>query len=49
MRSKKALYNIISSAFLQVITVICGFIVSKLIISNYGSNINGLVSSITNF
>lgn len=49
MRSKKALINIISSLGLQVITLICGFIVPKLIISNFGSNINGLVTSITQF
>lgn len=49
MRSKKALINIISSLCLQVITLICGFIVPKLIISNFGSNVNGLVTSITQF
>ena len=49
MRSKKAIINICTSLFLQVITVICGFIVPKLIIGNYGSNVNGLVTSITQF
>lgn len=49
MRSKKALINVISSVGLQVVTIICGFIIPKLIISNFGSNVNGLVQSITQF
>ncbi|MBQ7410440.1 MAG: hypothetical protein IJW20_03550 [Clostridia bacterium] len=49
MRSKKALKNIFLALMLQFITVICGFIVPRLIIENYGSDVNGLVSSITQF
>ena len=49
MRSKKAIKNIILSLILQIITIICGFIVPKLIISTYGSSVNGLISSITQF
>lgn len=49
MRSKKAIINIISSLGLQLVTVICGFIVPRLIIGSFGSNVNGLVSSITQF
>ena len=49
MRSKKAIVNIISLLLFQATTIICGFIVPKLIISNYGSNVNGLISSITQF
>ena len=49
MRSKKALYNIISNLILQVVVVIYGFIVPKIIISKFGSNVNGLISSITQF
>lgn len=49
MRSKKAIINIISNLLLQVIIIAYGFIVPKLIISNYGSEINGLISSITQF
>lgn len=49
MRRKNAIINIISSVVLQLITIICGFIVPKLIISNFGSNVNGLVQSITQF
>lgn len=34
---------------LQITILICGFIVPKVIITNFGSNVNGLVSSITQF
>ena len=49
MRSKKTIYNIVSNLLLQVVIVIYGFIVPKIIISNFGSNVNGLISSITQF
>ena len=49
MRSKKAVYNILTNLVLQVITIIYGFIIPKVIISNFGSDVNGLVSSITQF
>jgi O-antigen/teichoic acid export membrane protein len=49
MRSKKVLYNIFSNLILQAIIIIYGFVVPKIIIVNYGSNVNGLVSSITQF
>ena len=49
MRSKKAIYNIITNLILQIIVIIYGFIVPKIIISVFGSNVNGLISSITQF
>lgn len=49
MRSKKALLNVISSLGLQFVALICGFIVPIYIIGAYGSSVNGLVSSITQF
>lgn len=49
MRSKKAMYNIVSSLVLQIVILISGFVVPKLIISSFGSDVNGLVSSITQF
>ena len=49
MRSAKAMKNVISSLVLQVIAIIYGFIVPKLIIESFGSNVNGLISSITQF
>lgn len=49
MRSKQVIKNIVSAFILQIIILICGFIIPKLIISNYGSNVNGLITSITKF
>ena len=49
MRSKKAVKNIITSLLQQVVTVICGLIVPRAIIGSFGSSVNGLVSSITQF
>ena len=49
MRSKKAIYNIITNLVLQLIIVIYGFVVPKIIIQTFGSGVNGLVSSITQF
>ena len=46
---KLIIKNIGSSLLLQLVTIICGFIVPRLIISNYGSDVNGLVTSITQF
>lgn len=49
MRSKKALKNMIALIVLQLVSVICGFIIPKILISTFGSSVNGLVTSITQF
>lgn len=49
MRSKKTVLNIFSSLSLQIIVIISSLIVPKLIISSFGSDVNGLVTSITQF
>ena len=49
MRSKKALFNVISSLALQIVVVICGFIVPRLLIGTFGSSVNGVVTSISQF
>lgn len=49
MRSKKALANIIASFALQLTTALCGLAVPRLIIGTFGSGINGLGSSISQF
>ena len=41
--------NTFTAIMLQIVTVVCGFILPKLILGTYGSNINGLVSSIAQF
>ena len=48
-RGKKLALNTVTSLALQVITVICGFILPRLILGTFGSNVNGLVNSITQF
>lgn len=49
MRSKKVLINIMVALTVQLVAVICGLIVPRLIISSFGSGVNGLVSSISQF
>ena len=49
MNSQNLLKNIMSSIILKIISLIYGFVIPILIIKTYGSEINGLVSSITNF
>lgn len=49
MRSKKVLYNVFTNIILRVIIILYGFVVPKIIISTYGSNVNGLITSITQF
>lgn len=49
MRSKRVITNIVTSLILQIVTIICGFLIPKLIITTYGSKVNGLVTSISQF
>lgn len=49
MRSKKALYNMIASISNEIVVVICGLILPRLILSHFGSAYNGITSSITQF
>ena len=48
-RGKKLVLTNMSSLLLQFTNVICGFILPRLILRNFGSDINGLVNSITQF
>ena len=41
--------NLISSLLMQFITIVSGMILPRLIIANFGSEVNGLLSSITQF
>ena len=43
------LYNSIAPLIYQVATVICGFILPRLILGHFGTEVNGLVNSITQF
>ena len=48
-KRKETLLNIASNLFLQLVTILSGFIIPRLIISTFGSETNGLISSITQF
>lgn len=48
-RKKKLLLNTVTGMAKQVVTVICGFILPRFMLLYYGSEINGLVSSISHF
>lgn len=48
-RKKKLLLNTGTSLLYQVITLICGFVLPKFIIPHFGSSVNGLIGSITQF
>lgn len=48
-RKKKLILNTFTGILKQVVTVICGFILPRYMLLYYGSSINGLISSITNF
>jgi len=49
MRSKKTIYNLATNLILQLIMVAYGFIIPRIIINKFGSDVNGLVVSITQF
>ena len=48
-RTRNAVLNIIFAILLQVVTFLRGLILPRIIIPAYGSDVNGLVSSITQF
>jgi hypothetical protein len=48
-RTKKFFYNSIATAFYQIVLMLAGFITPLVILKAYGSEINGLVSSINQF
>ena len=48
-RSKKLFLNTITSLINQLVIVICGFILPRMFLVSYGSTVNGLQASITQF
>ena len=48
-RGKKALRNFVVGATSELITIACGLILPRLILSNFGSAYNGITHSITQF
>ena len=49
MRKKRLLYNTVSSFVFEITTIVCGFVLPRLMLQCFGSEINGLVNSITQF
>lgn len=49
MRTKRFVYNSLTTAFYQVVLMLAGLITPRVMLKYYGSEINGLVSSITQF
>ena len=49
MRSRKAFINMMTGIFYELVTVICGLILPRLILSHFGSSYNGITSSISQF
>ena len=48
-RKKKLILNTISGVIRQLTVIVCGFILPRYMLQYYGSNVNGLVSSISHF
>ncbi|HGL4575377.1 TPA: lipopolysaccharide biosynthesis protein, partial [Enterococcus faecium] len=49
MRTKKAFYNTTTGIIYQLCSIVCGFIIPRLILGYFGSEYNGMISSITQF
>ena len=49
MRTKKAIYNSISKLLYEVVAAVSGLILPRLILSNFGSDYNGVIASISQF
>lgn len=49
MRKRRLIYNVIASFIYQITTIICGFILPRIMLVFFGSEVNGLVNSITQF
>lgn len=49
MRKKRLLFNTVASVINQIVVAICGLILPRAILSFYGSEVNGLLSSVSQF
>lgn len=47
--NKRLILNTVSGIVRQVVTVICGFILPSFFLNRYGSEVNGLITSMTQF
>ena len=49
MKKKRFVFNVITTYGSQIVSMICAFILPRLILGAYGSDVNGLLNSITKF
>lgn len=49
MRTKKAILNTMFSLLLELVSIVSGLIVPRLILSHFGSTYNGVITSVTQF
>ena len=49
MERKTAVRNILTTMILQAVTILSGFIVPRIILTYFGSEVNGLVGSVNQF
>ena len=49
VKNNITMFNALTSVLLQFVTIISGFIIPRLILGTFGSEVNGLVSSLTQF
>ena len=48
-RTRKAFLNVVSSIIAEFVSLVCGLVLPKLILSNFGSAYNGITQSISQF
>lgn len=46
---KRAFLNVACSSLSQIVSILCGLVVPRLILNTFGSEANGLISSLTQF
>ena len=49
MNKKLTIYSIVATILLQFLTIASGFIIPKLVLTYFGSSVNGMVASVTQF
>ena len=49
MRTKKLILNSVLSLLYEVVAVVCGLVLPRLILQSFGTDVNGLVNSISQF
>lgn len=49
MKNNKLQINIVSSVAVQVVSIVCAFILPRLILVSFGSNYNGIINSVNQF